>query len=116
GTDGGAGGRCRIEPAVLGEERSPADDAGWRASRRSTCGFWAIPGRASRRGLLDLVRQPAPGSQLIVAGGRSPGPPESEGTSLGRGSRAADPAYRRVPAPRTLGSHLRPRILGPLHL
>src|SRR5262249_48211570 len=65
---------------------------------------------------IGLVRQPAPGSQLIVAGGGSPGPPESEGTSLGRGSRAADPAYRRVPAPRTLGPHLRPRILGPLHL
>src|SRR5262249_25677136 len=64
----------------------------------------------------DLPDQPAPGGGIIVSPQRSPGPPESEGTSLGRGSRAADPAYRRVPAPRTLGPHLRPRILGPLHL
>src|SRR5262245_19804688 len=61
------------------------------APRAASC---QSTGRASPEAALPPLGQPAPGSQLVVAGGRSPGPPESEGTSLGRGSRAADPAYR----------------------
>src|SRR5262249_39359968 len=64
GTERRARGPSRDRADLPCEERSPADDAGRRASRRSTCGFLAIPGRASRRGLLDLVRQPAPGSPM----------------------------------------------------
>ena len=57
-------------------------------SRRSTCGFFAIPGRAFHAALAPRD-QPAPGGGSVMTPRRCPGPPECEVTSLARGSRAS---------------------------
>ena len=57
-------------------------------SRRSTCGFFAIPGRAFHAALAPRD-QPAPGGWIVVPTRRCPGPPECEVTSLARGSRTS---------------------------
>src|SRR2546430_966896 len=56
--------------------------------RRSTGGFFAIPGRAFHAALAPRD-QPAPGGWIVVPTRRCPGPPECEVTSLARGSRTS---------------------------
>jgi len=56
-----------------------------RASRRSACGSFRIPGHAFQRALAP-PDQPAPGGRSVVTSRWSPGSPES-GMSAGRGCR-----------------------------
>src|SRR5712691_4407731 len=59
--------------------RSGSLAIGTLTSRRSTGGFFAIPGRAFQAFAPD---QPAPGGRIVVPTRRCPGPPECEVTSL----------------------------------
>src|SRR5205807_2016218 len=94
GAPGGAG-ACEAPWHAITRRAGNASEAfrdpkrrGPLASRRSTCGFLAIPGRAFHAAFAPRD-QPAPGGRIVVSPQRSPGPPECEVTSLARGSRAS---------------------------